>query len=161
MTTTDLPLKSHEAARGARKARLDAIDLAYVTIVAEVNAESRAAWDEAVAASCARIDTAMTGLVVDTTGTLHGHRLRVHLATKRITGELDLMQQEWWGNQFRLALALDEVEACRLIEREPFDFDMTPPLTDAEVIEEILADLASTADECADFIHTQTEGASA
>lgn len=122
---TDAPIKSHDAARGARLARLQQIDITYTALRDTVDAGHYQAWTAAINGSCARIATITAGIDVDTDAVLlHSSLLRVFLARRRLFAEARVMEEDLARLTRRYLLALAEVEEAWDAERFPFDFDI-------------------------------------
>lgn len=130
-TETPGRFPSHEAAQGARRAKLAEIDLFYTRIRADIDTERAHTWEQAITESCQRITTLTQGITVTPDGALEGRPLRVRFAIIKLHQEAQAMRATKVAIELRAFLALADAETLRLAEREPYDFGFATETTDA------------------------------
>lgn len=115
---------SHEAAQGARKAKLDEIDLLFAGIRDDIHTEHAHNWAAAMVASCARIRAITERVLVLDTGVLVGSCLLVQIAVKRLMDEWENVAVQRLRLDHVRDMALEGMEKLRLERRGPYDFSV-------------------------------------
>lgn len=123
--TDPAPIRAVEAARGARKQRLQEIDGFWSAYREDLAAEYTAEWDAAHAAFWDRI-RALTADVTVHDGALHGNPLRWQLACPRIVAALTGLGDCLWQARMRHDMAVADANQLQEKERHPFAFDLLP-----------------------------------